>query len=216
MNITTLNLTLTFPGQYIGNPYWPAMFRLIEITKESGMNRARAQQNRRKALEEHLRLKGLTMDDFEKIEREAKEPFHVNSEGTIVIPAERILSFLVATCDEARSAQRPCQPEQVRSRFTATDFVTNRNKPDGVWERFATVTAGTGAKLSNQRGFRSNAYIEAFTATGALSFDTQFVNPETLKAAIKWGGQFVGIGASRKMGKGRFIVQDQPVEAAAA
>jgi hypothetical protein len=196
-------MTMNFTGQYIGNPYWPEMFRMIQISKESGMNRAKSQANRRKALEEHLRMKGLTLADYEKLEEASKKPFHTVGDQ-IVIPAERLLSFLVATCDEARSAQRPCAKEQVRSRFIASDFLTGKTDPDGVWSRFATVTAGTGNKLSNQRGLREDFFIEKFTAAGTLSFDPEFIDPKTLRNAVLWGGQFVGIGASRKMGKGRF------------
>lgn len=203
----TYRLTLHFTGRYIGDPYWPEMYRLIEITKSSGMNRARAEQNRRKALEEYLRQHGMTLDDFKRIEESSKRQFHTSADGEIIIPSERILSFLVATCDEARSAYRPCNKEQVRSRFIASDFSTGKHEPDGVWSRFATVSAGTGAKLSNQRGLRENSYIENFTAAGTLSFDPQYVKPETVENAIRWGGQFVGIGASRKMGMGRFDLQ---------
>jgi hypothetical protein len=37
---------------------------------------------------------------------------------------------LVSTTDEARSSTRPCQPNQVRSRFTVTDWNTGRTKED--------------------------------------------------------------------------------------
>jgi hypothetical protein len=198
------NLELTFPGQYIGHPYWVEMFELIQITKLSGMNRAKSEANRRKALDGHLRAIGMTLDQYTKLEELSKRPFHVNADGQIIIPADNFLSFLVAATDEARSAQRACQKEQVRSRFTATDFVTNKTGPDGMWKRFSTVNAGAGAKLSNQRGLRENHYIENFTAAGQISFDEQFVKPDVLKNLIDFGGDFVGIGASRKMGKGRF------------
>lgn len=199
----TVSCTFHFPGQYIEHPYWPEMAEFINITKESGMNRAKSSANRRKALEEHLKSKGMTVADFDKLKELAERPFHF-ANGKIIIPADKILSFLVATCDEARAAQKPCPPEQVRSRFRATDFETTKEKSDGTWSRFATVTSGTGAKLSNQRGLRNNEYIENFDATGSLTFDPSFVKPDVLKNAISWGGQMVGIGASRKMGKGRF------------
>ena len=197
-----------FPGRYIGNPYWPEMFRLIEITKESGMNRARASQNRRKALEEFLRSRGMTMADFEQLERDARRPFHTGQDGQIIIPAERVLSFLVATTDTARAAMRPCANEQVRSRFEVTDWLTGKYKSDGVWSRFATVSSGTGAKLSNQRGLREDHFIEDFSARGEITCDPKFVNVDVLRNALEWGGQFVGIGAARKMGAGRFTVQE--------
>ena len=86
-------LTVHFPGWYIGNPYWQEMWSLIEITKESGMSRARASQNRRKALEEYLRSKDMTLDDYEQLERDARRPFHLDDQGRIIIPAERVISF---------------------------------------------------------------------------------------------------------------------------
>lgn len=202
----TLQITATFDKGYIADPYWPQRDRLINIQKESGMNRARSTANRRKALEDYLTPRGMSLADYERIEREASEPFYRNKEGRIVIPENHVMSFLVATCDEARAANRPCQPNQVRSRFIVTPWDTEKTERDGVWERFATVSAGTGAKLSNQRGLRSSQYIEKFSAVGTISFDDSFVKSETLCRAIEWGGAFVGIGASRKMGWGRFTV----------
>jgi len=202
----TFHIKMMF-SKYIGNPYWPEMYQLIEIGKSSGMNRARATQNRRKALEEYLRAKGMTLEDYDALEQKARRPFHTNGRE-IIIPAERVSSFLVATCDEARPAMRPCAHDQVRSRFVVTDWTTDRTKPDGKWTRFATVSAGTGAKLSNQRGLREDPFIENFHASGELSCDPNFVRVDVLRDVIEWGGQFVGIGAARKMGMGRFTVQE--------
>jgi len=103
--VVTLNLKLQFTGQYIGNPYWIEMYKVIEITKHSGMSRARSEGNRRKALEEYLRLTGMTFAEYESLEAMSKLPFHTNDDGFITIPSERILSFLVAVCDTVRSAQ---------------------------------------------------------------------------------------------------------------
>jgi hypothetical protein len=200
----TLHLTLAFVTPYVGHPYWPEMYEVIEITKKSGLNRAKSDANRRKSLEEYLRANGMTLADFERLEQLSRRPFHTAPDGEIIIPADRILSFLVAANSEARAANRASPPEQVRSRITATDFHTGKYQPDGVWKRFATVNLGTGARASNQRGLRENAYIEGFEATGALRFDEQTVDPKTLIRLIEWAGEFVGIGASRKMGKGRF------------
>jgi hypothetical protein len=198
------NIKVHFPHWYIGNPYWIEMYKMIEISKNSGMNRSRATQNKRKAIEEHLKLVGMTLADYGKLEELSKRQFHVDDAGQIIIPEDRVLSFIVSTCATARSAQRPCDPEQVRSRFKVTPWSTGKTKQDGIWSRFATVTAGTGAKLSNQRGLRENAYIGDFNATGSIWFDPQFVRPDVMENAMKWGGQNVGVGASRKMGMGRF------------
>lgn len=199
-----IDLSLKFITPYVAHPYWPEMYQVIEITKKSGMNRAKSDANRRKALEEYLRHNGMTLADFERLDAASKRPFHVAADGEIIIPQQSIMAFLVAANDEARAAFRACQPEQVWSRIAASDFRTGKRAPDDVWRRFATVNLGGGAKASNQRGLRENHYIADFTATGSLKFDEQMVDPKTLQNLIEWAGQFVGIGASRKMGKGRF------------
>lgn len=195
-----------FEKGYIAHPYWPEMAKLIDIQKSSGVNRAKSDKNRREALEQYLKSKSMTLADYEKLMKQAAEPFYRKNGGVseIVIPVNQVLSFLVAANDEARSRTRCCEPDQVRSRFTVTPWTTGKSKSDGTWERFVTVTAGTGAKLSNQRGFRSNEYISDFTAEGTISFNPDFVSPDALKALIIWGGENVGLGACRKMGWGRF------------
>jgi hypothetical protein len=200
----TLDLTLAFVTPYVGHPYWTEVNEVIEITKKSGMNRAKSDANRRKSLEEYLRANNMTLADFERLDQLSRRPFHFAPDGEIIIPADRILSFLVAANSEARAANRATPPEQVRSRIAATDFHTGKYQADGVWKRFAQVNLGNGAKASNQRGLRENPYIADFEATGALRFDEQTVDPKTLIRLIEWAGEFVGIGASRKMGKGRF------------
>lgn len=202
----TVDIALTFTTPYVAHPYWPEMYELIESTKKSGMNRAKSDANRRKALEEYLRANGLTLADLQRLEERSRPPFHTAADGRIVIPAESVMAFLVAANDTARAANKACPPEQVWSRIAASPLVTDRTEPDGVWRRFATVNLGTGARASNQRGLRENAYIENFTAAGRLSFDEQMVDPAALRNVIAWGGQFVGLGASHKMGKGRFEI----------
>ncbi len=203
-----MHITAHFERGYIADPYWPALAKLIDIQKQSGLNRARSSANRRKALEEHLRAKDMSLADYEKLEKESKEPFYRGAKSEIIIPENQVMSFLVATCDEIRAAQRPCEPNQVRSRFVVSPWNTGKTAQDGIWERFATVSAGTGQKLSNQRGLRQSAYIEKFEAAGIIAFDADYVDPPALKRALIWGGQFVGIGASRKMGWGRFDLRD--------
>lgn len=216
----TFDTQFRFVTPYIGHPYSPAMYQLIEIQKKSGMNRAKSAANRRAALEEELRRLGMTLADYEALDVEAQKPFHYAEDGEIVIPAFRVMSFLVAANDIARAAQRACPADQVWSRIVSSDFRTGRHAPDGVWSRFVTVTLGTGAKASNQRALRENPYIEGFCATGTISFDEETVDPRTLENLIRWAGQFVGIGACRKMGKGRFELaafarQAQPLRKAA-
>ncbi len=195
------------PG-YIAHPYWPEMARLIDIQKQSGVNRAKSEANRRKALEEYLSANKMTLADYTALQTAAARPFHTDAAGLIIIPADKVLAFLVNVTDMLRAASRPCSKSQIRSRIRATDWSTPKTAPDGVWQRFAVVSAGTGQKLSNQRGFRSSSYIENFDATGSLSIDPEFVKPSVLENAVRDGGANVGIGASRSMGWGRFTVTE--------
>ena len=200
---------------YIGHPYWPEMERLITITKESGMSRARSTANRRKALEQYLQAAGMTFAQYEELEKKAAEPFY-KAGDRIIVPELHVTSMVVATCDTIRAAGRPCPPDQVRSAMRFSDWMTDRSKPDGVWERFAVVTAGTGQKLSNQRALRSNPYVgsppgglgdaKGVQCSGIITLDESMVKPSVLLDALRWAGTDVGIGASRKMGWGRFDV----------
>lgn len=203
----TISITATFGTKrgYIANPYWPAQAKVIDIIKQSGMARARSTANRRKALEEHLQLLNMTLAQFEALQKQAAVPFYMEG-NEIVIPVNCVESFLVSTCDQIRSNSRPCDKEQVRSRFDCSPWTTGKEKADGDFERFVVVKSGTGAKLSNQRALRSSPYINDFTAHGTISYDEDYVDTPTLKRAIEWGGQFVGIGSCRKMGWGRFVL----------
>ena len=122
------------------------------------------------------------------------------------MPALHVVSMIVATCDTISSRARPCAPNLVRTLIRPTGWHTARTAPDGVWERFATVTSGTGQKLSNQRALRADPYIEDTDATGVIGIDETTIRPEVLWKALAWAGTHVGIGASRKMGKGRFTL----------
>jgi hypothetical protein len=202
---------------FIAHPYWKQMEALINITKESGMNRARSSANRRKALEEHLKRLNMTLGDYEDLERDANRPFHVNDDGYVFIPKTSVDAMLVATCDSIRAAGRPCPPDMVRTALRASAWTTDVRADEALpWERFAVVSSGTGAKLSNQRGFRRNLYVGAeppdstlpvtgkVTATGTVDPNPEMVKPEVLRDALRYAGEWVGIGASRKMGWGRF------------
>lgn len=200
-----IEVAFTAPG-YIAHPYWPAMDKVVDVLKKSGYARAKSDKNRRAALEAYLSANDMTLAQFEELQRKASEPFYRGANGEIVIPAHHVYGFMVCATDTAPRAIRPCDASNVRTAIYATDWVTERRAQDGVWERFATVKAGTGQKLSNQRGFRSNAFISNFSAKGKLKLNEDFVEPNSVKKLIDWGAQNIGVGASRKMGWGRFAV----------
>lgn len=199
-----MKITLQFakPG-YICDPYRPELFRLIEIQKQSGMMRARSEKKKRECLESYLHTAGMNLPEYEKLEKAAKEPFWKDEQGEIFIPASSILACLVNASDEAPSRLRI---QNIRVALSVTDFKTGKKKPDGVWERFAVVKSGAGKQLSNQRGLRTNAFIEHFTAVGEINHDPEMVKPQAIIELLSFAGRTVGIGASRKMGFGRFTV----------
>jgi hypothetical protein len=190
---------------YIAAPYWPELEKLINIKKESGVSRARTQETRRRALDSYLKSAGLTHQDYDELERLAARPFYTSA-GHIIVPELQVISMIVATCDRIGSRQRPCPADIARTVINASPWHTSKTTADGTWERFAIVSSGTGAKLSNQRALRTDDYIEDAPADGTLTVDTTVVRPDILFKALEWAGTYVGIGASRKMGWGRFTL----------
>jgi hypothetical protein len=203
-----VTLHFTTPG-YIGHPYWPAQYKKIEIEKRSGVNRVRDDAKRRKALEQILAEHDMSFDDWLALCREAERPFHINGDGFIYIPSSNILAALVNAMAVAPAKLRI---RSLRTALEVSDFVTPKKAPDGIWSRFTVVTLGTGAKASNQRGLRENAYIHDFDATGTLTVDTGMVEPQAIITLLEFCGRDVGIGASRKMGWGRFTVTAEGAE----
>jgi len=196
-------LELTFDKGYIADPYWPEQEKVINIIKESGAKRARTPENAAKALDAYLSSHSMTRADFEKLEKLAARSFYRND--TIIIPSHHLYGCLANAADVAPAAVRIAKPEQIRSIIEVSDLATSKTEADGVWERFAVVTGGSGSRISNQRGLRSNEYIENFTATGTLHVISD-VAEQKLLDFLRFAGREVGIGASRKLGWGRFTV----------
>lgn len=200
----TANVVIHFPKGFIAEPYWPEQYRLIEIQKKSGMNRSKSEKGRADSLKQYLDSAGMTYEQYVEMEAASKKPFHTDPGGKIVITT--MMECLVNAADVARGTNRVGSKSEIRVMFEVGPFSTDKTEPDGVWERFAVVTAGTGAKLSNQRGLRRSPYIANFDATGTIEFDESFASPDKLKAFLEFAGR-VGVGASRSMGWGRFKVR---------
>lgn len=203
-----LTITTHFARGYIADPYWPEQAHLIDIIKESGMSRARSEQNRDKALRDYLNKKSMTLDDFRAIEAAAKRPFYRidGPASTIIIPEHQVYACLTNAADTATSSIRIAQPEQVRSLLVCSAWVTERTKEDGVFERFVRPMS-QGRELSNQRTLRQNPYIADFDAVGTIGFDPDLVPEQRLIDFLRYAGREVGIGASRKLGWGRYTVE---------
>lgn len=192
--------------RYIASPYWPEREQLIQIGKESGVSLARTPQTRRKALDTYLASVSMTRAEYEDLERAASRPFYTSGDGLIIVPPLQVMGMIVAACDRIGARDRPCPMELARTLITVTPWTTGKTAPDGVWERYAVVTGSTGTKLSNQRALRRDPYIQDTAATGTISFDEAVIQEKILFRALSWAGNYVGIGASRKMGWGRFTL----------
>mgnify|MGYP001563415400 FL=1 len=215
-----VNISLKFTKGYIANPYWPELEKLINIHKESGMNRSRTAEGRVKALDNYLHARNLDMDAYRRLETAAERPFYRLQDlvargdyngrkpDEIVISAHQVYGCLVNSAQVATSGVRISRPAQLRSEITVVEpgLFTGKLKADGLWERFVVVTTGAGAKLSNQRALRSDPYIEKFEAQGALVFSEAALAPERVRHFLEFAGREVGMGASRKLAWGRFEV----------
>lgn len=199
-----IDVTLHFPKGYIAHPYWPEREKLINIQKESGVNRVRSEERRDKALKSYLAARGLTLEDYLRLEELANRPFYTDESGEIVIPSRQLYGMLAQGAAVAPSSIRPFRTDQVRTVVDLSDFRTGRTKPDGVFERFVLVKSGTGQTLSNQRALRSDPYIADVTATGILRLAPEFA--QKVRTFLEWCGTEIGVGAARKMGWGRFNI----------
>ena len=213
-----------FTKGYIAHPYWPEREKVVNIQKSSGMNRAKSDKNRIKALRDYIATIGLTIEDYDRLVVLADRQFYTVADvqgveipihtpsptmapigNQIIVPSHHIMSSLVNACDVATSAIRPCNMEQVRTLINASAILTGKTKKDGTWERFARPTDGSGKILSNQRALRTNDYIGAFDGYGTIEFDPDQIAAAKLKNFLIFAGRDIGVGASRKLGWGRFV-----------
>ena len=223
-----IRVRLAFVKGYIAHPYWPERERLINIQKQSGVNRVRSESAREKALTGWLKGHQLSLKDYRELEHRAARPFYTLADvngviaasppptpsptpsppptSEIVIPAHQLHGMIAQACDLAPSSIRYARLAQVRTVMQWGDLRTGRYAPDGVWERFVAPKSGPGKALSNQRALRSDPYLTQCEAWGLLSI----VQPEHESQArrfIEWAGAEIGVGACRKMGWGRFVVR---------
>jgi len=193
-----LVLTLSFPKGYIGHAYWPELERIINIERESGLRRTRSEANRNRALTKYLNKVGMTPDELSELRQRAERPFYTTADverltfgqcplnghepDEIVIPQHQIYGCLAQAADLARPATRVGLRDQIRSVLGIKQPIyTGKNETDGACERFAAVTGGTGAKLSNQRALRRNAYIGSFACELAVHFDQTQGGPQKVE-----------------------------------
>jgi hypothetical protein len=212
----TITISLKFEKGYIADPYFPAREQLINIQKVSGMNRAKSEDKRAQSLKDFLQRQGMSQEEYLALERAAKEPWYRNGQD-IIIPSHQLYGCLIEACRNASATLRPCDPDNLRHVLDVADLHTGKTTHDGIFQRLVMPKSGTGQPLSNQRAVRENPYIADFTATGTLAYFPEDLRNqgESLEEFLAWAGQRIGVGASRKMGYGRFsVAQWSPLAAA--
>jgi len=224
--MTIYPIELTFTKGYIAHPYWPELERLINVQKESGTRRARSEEKRVKALRDYLAAHDMSMEDYEALQKLAERQFYTygtapddfhllhrvaghaaNDADEITIPSHQLYGCLAQAADLASSAIRIARKEQIRTVVHVSNISTGKTRSDGTWERFVQVKSGTGQTLSNQRALRSNQYLGPFVGHGHVAFSEDIVAYRKMTDFIEFAGREIGVGASRKLGWGRFTVK---------
>lgn len=165
------------------------------------MKRVRSEQKAARALADYLSGHGMTMDDYQALQVLAERPFYTaDGTGEIIISEHQVYGVLAQAASLASASVRLARPEQIRTVLQVEDWRTGKTEPDGVWERFVRNP------LTNQRGLRSNPYLSDFDATGELRFSEDILDQDKVRRFIEFCGREVGVGASRKLGWGRYEV----------
>jgi len=147
----------------------------------------------------------MSMDDYKKLEVLANREWYRNEQDYIIIPRHHLSGCLVQACKTAPAGAR-VNIDQLRSLLFISDFTTDKKSADYVFSRFVLPTDGKGNPLSNQRRLSKNEAIQQFTAVGTLTFDKSDVSEKAVRELLQYAGKYVGVGACRKMGFGRFKV----------
>lgn len=198
-----IHMVIHFERGYLSDPFWPELARLIDIEKQSGVNRARSDPGREKALVGWLTANNMTRGQYDALKAAAARPFHFLADGEIIIPSAHIMAALAEAGNLCPSALRVCRNDQVRSILSCSDLRTGKTLADAlVWERLCPPKSASGALLSHQRGLRRNFYLEHFDATGLLTTRMEKDRIPALRDFVAWSGAEVGCGASRAMGWG--------------
>lgn len=205
---TTIQMALAFDKGYIADPYFPSREQLINLQKLSGMNRAKSEEKRLQSLRDYLQRIGMSMDEYQALQEAASQAWYRNGSADIIIPSHQFYGCLIEAARNATATLRPCEPDNLRHVIVVSDLTTGKTTHDGIFQRLVMPKSGTGQPLSNQRALRENPYIAGFTATGTLAYfpDDLRGQGESLPEFVSWAGQRIGVGASRKMGYGRFTV----------
>lgn len=194
---------------FVGDPFWPQVGEVIDIKKDSGVDRVRSTAKREQTLKDYLRSHGQTLESFAVLQQMADRPFHTSPDGRILVPHQMLLGAFLEAAGLATGPLRICRPEAIRSHLLSSDWQTQKTVADAVpWIRYVPVKSASGRLLSNQRSRRENLVLHDFDAEGTLHFRGDASQVQRLRDFMRFLGEEVGVGASRKMGHGKFTVVD--------
>lgn len=202
-----INIGLTFIKKgYIAQPFWPELKTAISIQKTSGFNRAKAEAKRRQALTAELEKRNMTMADYDTLIARTKRPFYrlgqpEREDGEIVIPGDNFLSFIANIAHRAPRAVAKIDPASCRVAVEIDEPLrTGKFKEDGIYIRFVRN------EESNEPMLAESPYIKDFQATAMITVNTEMIAVDDLLRMIEHGARWIGLGAARPMGYGRFKV----------
>jgi len=198
----TINLEIRLKS-YIAHPMTRERSEVISIQKASGLNRVRSSARRKQTLAAELEKRGMSEADYAALTEKANAQFFTLDGGIVYIPSRNFQSFLAHVAHVAPRAVAQADYQIIRTAVQVREpgLVTDRTVADAkVFGRYVKL------EESNERSWQENSYIEEATATGTLDLDETMLSPKDLRQMIEWGAKYLGIGAARSQGFGRFAI----------
>ena len=204
-----LRIRVHFPRKCVFDPYRPERGRVIDIEKESGMVFYKTPEKRDAALRAQLSKERMPFEEYASLKQTAEQPFDFfDGGGEIIIPSEHVEGCLREAASKCPPAVRVAPKEAICCVLSSSPWRTGKAEADAlIWERMVVANDGSGRRISNQRRLERHYYLADFDATGTLYFAGDVAQLPRLRDFLGFaGGPRVGIGASRKLGHGRFEV----------
>lgn len=206
--LVRVNIGLQFKDSgYIAQPFWPE--RNLEINISKDVHPKLGPEKKKAALNAALEKQGITEAEYARVLQRAARPFYTvtdadDGSGEIVIP-QRILQSFINNASQTVPKVIPRVAAKgltfIGVRVDEGFLRTGKTISDAkMFSRFVKLDE------SNQRSFQENQYITNFTAKGQLILDESIITSEDLKKLMDYAGRYLGIGASRPQGYGRFTV----------
>ncbi len=188
---------------YIANPYWPEVEWLFQLEKAAKVHPRHGDDKRKLLIETHCKDKGIAIERVEEARRKIVEEkwYRVGNvpTGNIYIPHHQFAGCLVQSL-QSHALKSVINKDAFRSFVTVGHLFIEpaKKKADGTYDRYVKNPE------TNLRRLQSDEYIANFVATGDIHFRDDVVEPEKLESLIKFAGEWVGVGAARKMGRGKY------------